>query len=105
MKFDVANSEFDERVLQADQPVLVDFWAEWCMPCKMIDPILEEIASEYEGSLHVGRVNVDVEDALAAEYNIVSIPALLLFKNGEVVGEHVGAVPKATLIDFVAPHL
>lgn len=105
MKFDARFEAFDEEVLSADQPVLVDFWADWCMPCKMIEPILDEIAAEYDGSLHVARVNVDEEGELAARYNVVSIPSVLLFKNGEVVGEQVGAAPKDTFVEFFSPHL
>jgi thioredoxin 1 len=92
-------------VLESDHPVLVDFWAEWCMPCKMMEPVLEELAGEYDGSLSVARVNVDEEGDLAMRYNVVSIPTLLLFKNGEIVGEHIGAAPKDTILEFVQPHL
>lgn len=105
MKFDAQQDSFESQVLESDHPVLVDFWAEWCMPCKMIEPVLEEIAGEYEGSLSVARVNVDEEGDLAMRYNVVSIPALLLFKNGEIVGEHIGAAPKDTILEFVQPHL
>ena len=105
MKFDVQQDSFESQVLQSDHPVLVDFWAEWCMPCKMVEPVLEEIADEHDGSLSVGRVNVDEAAELATRYNVVSIPALLLFKNGEVVGEHIGAAPKDAIMEFVQPHL
>lgn len=105
MKFDAQQDSFESQVLESDHPVLVDFWAEWCMPCKMMEPVLEELAGEYDGSLSVARVNVDEEGDLAMRYNVVSIPALLLFKNGEIVGEHIGAAPKDTILEFVQPHL
>ncbi|MDA3949151.1 MAG: thioredoxin [Spirochaeta sp.] len=105
MKFDAQQDSFESQVLESDHPVLVDFWAEWCMPCKMMEPVLEELAGEYDGSLSVARVNVDEEGDLAMRYNVVSIPTLLLFKNGEIVGEHIGAAPKDTILEFVQPHL
>ena len=91
------NSNFESEVLKADVPVIVDFWAEWCVPCKMISPILEDIADEYAGRLKVAKVNVDEAGELAAEYNIISIPTLLLFKDGEVAAQQVGAVSKQVI--------
>ncbi|HUX22253.1 MAG TPA: thioredoxin [Spirochaetia bacterium] len=88
---------FDTEVLQSDVPVLIDFWAEWCGPCKMISPIVEELAGSYEGKLKVGKVNVDEEGDIASKYGIISIPTLLVFKNGDIVNKQVGAVPRPSI--------
>jgi thioredoxin 1 len=90
----VSASEWDEKVLQSEVPVLVDFWAEWCGPCKAIGPSVEQVAAEFEGRARVFKVNVDEEGQLAANYGIMSIPALLVFKGGKVVDQMVGAAPK-----------
>ena len=98
----VSSSEFEETVLGSDVPVLVDFWAEWCGPCKAIGPAIEQLATEYEGRAKVVKVDVDNEGDLASRYGVMSIPALLVFKNGKVVDQMVGAAPKqqiAALID------
>jgi thioredoxin 1 len=87
----VTSDNFEQEVLKSDVPVIVDFWAEWCVPCKMIQPILEEVSSEYAGKLKVAKVNVDDEGELAGQYNVISIPTLLLFKDGTVVNQQVGA--------------
>lgn len=105
MEFDVTVDDFEEKVLKSDVPVVVDFWADWCAPCKMIEPALHDISQEYEGRLGVARLNVDQHGEIAARYNIVSIPALLLFKNGEEVAQHVGAAPRETIVQFFQPHL
>jgi thioredoxin 1 len=98
----VSSSEFNDKVLNSDVPVLVDFWAEWCGPCKAIGPAIEELATEYAGRAKVFKVNVDNDGDLASKYGVMSIPALLVFKGGKVVDQMVGAAPKphiAALID------
>lgn len=98
----VTTAEFSEKVLKSDVPVLVDFWAEWCGPCKMIGPSVEALAAEYAGKAKVFKVDVDKEGDIAGQYGIMSIPALLVFKGGKVVDQMVGAAPKpqiAALID------
>ncbi len=93
----VSADSFEKEVLNADVPVIVDFWAEWCVPCKMIHPILEEIEAEYGSRVKVVEVDVDKHGELAGQYNIISIPTLLLFKDGVVVNQQVGAGPRQTI--------
>ncbi|MEQ9263858.1 MAG: thioredoxin [Balneolaceae bacterium] len=91
------DSNFETEVLNSEHPVLVDFWAEWCGPCRMIGPVVEEMAGEYEGKAKIGKVNVDLNPEVSVKYGIRSIPALLIFKDGQVVDQIVGAVPKTHL--------
>lgn len=93
---EITDSNFND-VLKSDQPVLVDFWAEWCGPCRMVGPIVDELAGEYEGKAVIGKLNVDENPAIAENYGIRSIPTMLVFKNGEIVDKIVGAVPKTTI--------
>lgn len=97
MAVEFTDSNFDELVLNSDKPVLVDFWAEWCGPCRMVGPIVEELASEYEGKAVIGKVNVDNNQEIAGKFGIRNIPTLLVFKGGEVVDKQVGVVPKTVL--------
>lgn len=96
---ELTDDSFEEEVLNAesDKPVLVDFWAEWCGPCKMVGPVVEELAGEFEGKAKVGKVDVDSNPETSTKYGIRSIPSLLIFKDGEVVDQIVGAVPKSQL--------
>jgi len=86
-----------EQIIASDKPILVDFWAEWCGPCKMIGPVVEELAAEYEGKAVIGKVDVDNNPGVSAKFGIRSIPTLLVFKGGEVVDKQIGAVPKSVL--------
>jgi thioredoxin 1 len=101
----VTTASFEQEVLQSPVPVVVDFWAEWCVPCRMVSPILEQLADEYEGKLKVAKVNVDEEQDLAIQYSVVSIPTLMVFKNGEMVNQHVGAGPRQVLEGLFKDHL
>jgi len=94
MALAVTDDTFEQEVLKSEIPVIVDFWAEWCGPCKMISPIVEEIGNQYDGKLKVAKVDVDSNTRFATQYGIMSIPSLLFFKGGEVVDQIVGAVPK-----------
>ncbi len=97
----VDNSSFKTDVLDSSEPVVVDFWAEWCGPCKMIAPSLEEIATEMDGKIKVAKLNIDENPELAAQYGVRSIPTLMLFKNGEVADMKVGAAPKTALSAWI----
>ncbi|QNP28162.1 thioredoxin [Cylindrospermopsis curvispora] len=93
----VTDSSFKQEVIDSDIPVLVDFWAPWCGPCRMVAPVVDEIATQYAGKLKVVKINTDENPKVASDYGIRSIPTLIVFKGGEKVGFHVGAVPKSTL--------
>ncbi len=97
----ISDSSFETDVLQAEGPVLVDFWAEWCGPCKMIAPVLEELAGEYEGKLKICKMDVDANTEIAPKYGIRGIPTLILFNNGEKAAEKVGALSKSQLSAFI----
>ena len=94
---DVTDSSFDEEVIQADTPVLVDFWADWCAPCKMIAPIVEELAGEFDGKIKFAKLDVDSNPKSASSYGIRGIPTMLIFNGGEPVDQMVGAVPKSVI--------
>jgi thioredoxin 1 len=101
----VTDSNLQQEVLNSEKPVLVDFWAVWCGPCKMIAPVVEELAKEYAGQLKVGKLDVDNNPEVSMKYGIRSIPTLMVFKEGKVVEQIVGAVPKRNLVEKVLPHI
>ncbi len=97
----LTSANFQKEVLESAIPVLVDFWAEWCMPCRMIAPSIAQIAQAYEGKVKVGKVNVDDEGDIASQYGIISIPTLLYFKDGQMIKQKVGALPKHEIENFI----
>jgi thioredoxin 1 len=101
----VTDQSFEDEVLRAPQPVLVDYWAQWCGPCKMIGPIVEESAAEYAGQLTVAKLNIDESPRTPGRYNVRSIPTLMLFKDGQPVAMHVGSLSKGQLQAFIDKHL
>ena len=97
----ITEANFETEVLQSELPVLVDFWADWCGPCRMLAPLIEDLAKEYEGRIKVGKVNVDEQQELAMKYRVVSIPTLVLFREGQAVNRLVGAVPKGRIEEML----
>ena len=101
----IGNHNFKEEVLDSQIPVIADFWAEWCVPCKMVEPILEEMANEYDGKLKIANINVDENGEIASQFNIVSIPTLLLFKDGNIVRKQIGAVPRHIIEKMIEEYI
>ena len=101
MALEITDSNFEELVLKSDKPVMVDFWAEWCGPCRMVGPIMDEISIDFEGKAIVGKLNVDSNQEFAAKYGVRNIPTVLVFKDGEVVGKQVGVAPKAKYAEAI----
>jgi thioredoxin 1 len=105
MALELTDSNFQTQVLESDKLTVVDFWAEWCGPCRAIGPVIEELSKEYNGRINVGKVNVDQNPDLSVNYGITSIPAILFIKGGKVVDKQIGAVPKSVLDKKIAAHL
>ena len=101
MALELNDSIFEEKVLKSDKPVLVDFWAEWCGPCRMVGPIIDELSKDFEGKAVVGKIDVDANQEFAAKYGVRNIPTVLLFKDGELVSRQVGVAPKKTYEDAI----
>ncbi len=105
MAITITDNNFDEVVMKSDKPVLVDFWAEWCGPCRMVGPIVEELSKEYDGKAVIGKLDVDSNPNVSMQFGIRNIPTLLIFKNGQVVDKQVGVAPKAVLAQKINAHL
>jgi thioredoxin 1 len=105
MEINVSDSNFKQEVLDSEKPVLIDFWAEWCAPCRMLEPAVKEIASQYSEKLKVCKVNIEQAPKTASEYGIMSIPTLVIFKKGKVLDQFTGALPKSELESKLQPYL
>ncbi|MBL7728332.1 MAG: thioredoxin [Dinghuibacter sp.] len=105
MALEFTDANFQETVVASDKLSVIDFWAEWCGPCRAIGPVIEELSKEYTGKVNVGKVNVDINPNISMEYGITSIPAILFIKNGQVVDKQIGAVPKSVLEKKIQAHL
>ncbi|MDI6604145.1 MAG: thioredoxin [Thermoanaerobacteraceae bacterium] len=102
---EITNQNFEKEVLNSNIPVVVDFWAEWCGPCRMVSPIIDELAHDYEGKVKVGKINVDKKNELAMKFKVMSIPTIIIFKDGKIVEKIVGAKPKAEFENFINRNL
>lgn len=101
----ITKDNFSDEVVNSDQPVLVDFWAAWCGPCKMVEPIVDELTTDYEGKIKVGKINVDEQPEVSSQFGVMSIPTLLLFKDGEPVETVIGVQPKPAISELIDKHL
>ncbi|MCB0477919.1 MAG: thioredoxin [Crocinitomicaceae bacterium] len=105
MALEITEANFEELVMNSDKPVVIDFWAAWCGPCKMIGPVIEEMAGEYDGKAVIGKVDVDQNPSISQKFGVRNIPTVLFIKNGEVVDKSVGAVPKGQLVEKLEAQL
>ncbi|MFO0477307.1 MAG: thioredoxin [Bacteroidota bacterium] len=105
MALEITDANFEELVLKSNKPVLVDFWAEWCGPCRIVGPVVEELSKDYEGKAIVGKVNVDLNSKISSDFGIRNIPTILFFKDGKVVEKHVGVAAKALLATKLDAHI